>query len=795
VIFQSDPFAVPRRKPVTFARESQTIAEEPQYNGRWLCEIYGEKLVQEISNNPVCCAGTTIGTQEGILRYLDLMCDELLSRPINRAVNYDQGIHNYIAWKLRPDFIEVDLSDEVMCTVGVIKPENFDYSDGKIEVNGIVTPIIHQWDRSPALSAYVCKQIETVATAFVTAASQKPEAFVLVPNLDLELDPHGRSLSPNEEGHRFFRAILHPEKTLHSVISFYINFHGSINWGQQNVVVEQIKKLIGDEATSFTRNDILGESGELTPAFLERFAPNLASAYFVPIDTATEIEILRPSTENDWRDDGFPLGLGQRLRRADRPAFSLLSITNFDVFASTYGYQLFDAKRGVYLPIGSSRAFSRSVQFYPRREVSAPLVIVQDEYDGGNFAHFLFDWLPRILHFAERHPELARKAIYLMGGAQGELHDLAIARLCEKRGLDRRQFLFPLAREVIIPSGRIYFFSDQKNIVHPLHMGDPETVHLVRELFEDCIAPESGTPERIYISRRDATMRRVVNEADLVARLRERGYTDICLSELSLLEQIGVVGGAQSIVAPHGMGLAHIIFNRGSGELLELFNPAVGTDAYAFAAKALGLRYGYVLGRETGDGYAGFTVDISEVIARLDDRSFGATLPIADLKPLSFEERTSVFETLATSRYPKNLPRRLLIVGIDNFVAMSELEAGLATLGFASVNFVTTSAESRMDLFAGAEALVLLGDIALPALRYCAPRTPIVIVTAPGTEPPKEYLDSLELNYSVLSGEPVPGGWAAVAEGVLQAVVRCVSPTYADTQSFISLEAQSETPP
>ncbi len=342
--------------------------------------------------------------------------------------------------------------------------------------------------------------------------------------------------------------------------------------------------------------------------------------------------------------------------------------------------------------------------------------------------------------------------------------------------MDRRQFLFPLAREVIVPRERIYFFSDQKHpIMHPLHMGDVETLRLVRELFADCIPAVGGGPERIYISRRDAPMRQLRNEAELVARLKARGYVDICLSELSLREQMRVVGGARSIVAPHGMGLTHILFNRDGGELLELFNPVVGTDAYAFAAKALGMRYGYVLGQEDGTDQAGFIVDVDEVMARLGGEPAAAVLPADGLVPLTSEERMSIFAMLASGPHVRNLPHRLLVAGADAAVAQGEAEAGLAALGFALVNLMETSAESLIPLFAGAEALVLLGHAGLTALRYCAPHTPVILVTAPGQEVPSEYLKSLDLNYRMLPGQPMAGGWAAGPEELIKAVSCYVS--------------------
>lgn len=577
------------------------------------------------------------------MRYLDLMCNEMLTRPFNRKVNYNQGIHNYIAWKLRPDFIEIDTNDKLFCTVGVVSSDCMVIANNQIAVNGSFPPVVHQWDRSPLLTEYASKQTETPDMAFVYVAPMP--------------QPPRRSVSPQDDAAAFFRGILKPDRTVRSVIEFYLAFHGSINWGLQNALVEQLKQLTGPPAAALTRTDILGPNGELTQTFLERFAPDLTQVYFKPDTVVPESEVLRPETVNEWRDERLPAPLNYRLKAARRPALSLLSVSGFEVFASPYGYQLFNAQRGTYLPDASSRAFTREVQGFPRREISAALVIVQDQYDGGNFAHMLFDWLPRLLHFAMHHPDLARRAMYLMGGRPGTLHDLIIVRLCEKHGLDRRQFIFPLEHEVIVPRERVYFFSDQRQaLMHPLLMGDPETVRLVRELLADCLPVPGDGPERLYISRGDAAMRRITNEDELVARLRGEGYEMVRLAELPLAEQLRLVGAARSIVAPHGMGLAHVIFNQTGGEVLELFNPTIGTDAYAFAARAAGLRYRWLLGQGSTEGRADFTIDVNSVMACLasemgEDKSRGV------LTPVTFPERLRIFERVARLRPAQGLPK------------------------------------------------------------------------------------------------------------------------------------------
>jgi hypothetical protein len=69
---------------------------------------------------------------------------------------------------------------------------------------------------------------------------------------------------------------------------------------------------------------------------------------------------------------------------------------------------------------------------------------------------------------------------------------------------------------------------------------------------------------------------------------------------MPLLDQIELVRGAEVILAPHGMGLTHLVFHDGRPLIVELHNAGLGTDAYAFMAHALGFRYRAVLGRDLG---------------------------------------------------------------------------------------------------------------------------------------------------------------------------------------------------
>lgn len=147
VIFQSDPFIVPHERGVSFAAEDQLIRGDQNWNAPWVRDIYGDDVLDQIGDNIVSCSGTTIGSLEAISQYLDLMCTEMTQRKVDLRFNCDQGIHNYIVWKLRPDFGKVDFEDRIVNTLYWTNLARVSVENEQVYVDGVAPPVIHQYDR------------------------------------------------------------------------------------------------------------------------------------------------------------------------------------------------------------------------------------------------------------------------------------------------------------------------------------------------------------------------------------------------------------------------------------------------------------------------------------------------------------------------------------------------------------------------------------------------------------------------------------------------------------------------
>lgn len=131
------------------------------------------------------------------------------------------------------------------------------------------------------------------------------------------------------------------------------------------------------------------------------------------------------------------------------------------------------------------------------------------------------------------------------------------------------------------------------------------------------------TPSRIYISRKDSNRRVVENEDDIEKILVDRGFTPVLLSTLPLTDQIGLLSGAEFIIAPHGAGLTNIIFCGQNKKLIELFSDDYINQCFRAVAIAKGFDYIGIINPSTVDSrghhFSKINLDIQSLNSAIDE--------------------------------------------------------------------------------------------------------------------------------------------------------------------------------
>lgn len=114
--------------------------------------------------------------------------------------------------------------------------------------------------------------------------------------------------------------------------------------------------------------------------------------------------------------------------------------------------------------------------------------------------------------------------------------------------------------------------------------------------------PHAGNSDmrRIFVSRAHASRRRLVNEDALFEILCPRGFQRVVLERLPFAEQVALFSQAEQVVAPHGAGLANIVFMAPGTQVIELLPQKLEDRAFIFSrlSHLYGLRHAIVLTHE-----------------------------------------------------------------------------------------------------------------------------------------------------------------------------------------------------
>lgn len=92
----------------------------------------------------------------------------------------------------------------------------------------------------------------------------------------------------------------------------------------------------------------------------------------------------------------------------------------------------------------------------------------------------------------------------------------------------------------------------------------PSAVRWLRETFRSHVdrSDRSGWPDRLYISRQNASERRVRNRAELDPVLEAYGFEPVHPEEHSLSEQVAMFSDAEAVMGPTGAGMVNSVFGE-----------------------------------------------------------------------------------------------------------------------------------------------------------------------------------------------------------------------------------------
>ena len=256
-----------------------------------------------------------------------------------------------------------------------------------------------------------------------------------------------------------------------------------------------------------------------------------------------------------------------------------------------YAFELDEWKRRSVLKLLVTNYFFRRP-----RKIETDVLWITDYWSKGYF-HWLTDALTRLYVVRDRLDGLT-----LMLPWEFETRDFVRTSL-EAFGV--KNFDFIKRDEVLLASS----LSMPTHTAPSGHFRD-EVIQGVRRTLIEAFG-DSGEGERIYISRRAANRRRIVNEDDVETMLKSFNFKTIYAEELSFKDQVKILSRARYLVSNHGAGLTNMLFMKDGARVLELRHVSdYVNNCYFVLASALKFDYLYQLCEPKPDQADPHTADL-----------------------------------------------------------------------------------------------------------------------------------------------------------------------------------------
>ena len=203
--------------------------------------------------------------------------------------------------------------------------------------------------------------------------------------------------------------------------------------------------------------------------------------------------------------------------------------------------------------------------------------------------HWLVDYLPRLFTIGQ-HKSL--DSLHLVVGADiapVQLEALAHLGIAESRLLRLAPDEACRFDTLWVPS----LWSDA------FHLHPAALLWLRRSVLGRAAMPHDGS--RLFVSRADAGLRHIVNEAEVATLLARHGFRTVLAGRMSFAEQVAAFSRAQVVVGGTGSGLSNIVFAPTDARYLELHNFERGAEFIRLLAGQLGQRYERLTGAPVED--------------------------------------------------------------------------------------------------------------------------------------------------------------------------------------------------
>jgi hypothetical protein len=176
-------------------------------------------------------------------------------------------------------------------------------------------------------------------------------------------------------------------------------------------------------------------------------------------------------------------------------------------------------------------------------------VLVIGASPNNNYYRNLITYIPRILFILDKRINLA-----IHRNSSNKLR-IFIEDFLKKRGVLINKFIY-------LDDGFYSFKSSQI----PQFFSKKLSIKILNKVFKK----NYKSKDKIYLTRKNANFRKIINESDLIEDLRSKDFKILDLESLSIDRQIDIFSSAEIVISPTGSALANIVFCNKGTKIIEI---------------------------------------------------------------------------------------------------------------------------------------------------------------------------------------------------------------------------------
>ncbi|MEI6557176.1 MAG: glycosyltransferase family 61 protein [Rhodospirillaceae bacterium] len=207
-----------------------------------------------------------------------------------------------------------------------------------------------------------------------------------------------------------------------------------------------------------------------------------------------------------------------------------------------------------------------------------------------NYFHWLIDGLPRILASYLDQSDKDLKIVFARSLAPVQIESLRSVGIPVEKIVAVANVAYPIyTTKAMLTISMLSAYNRGADLLSV----QPEAINLLRKTLSER-HPSSGNPphRKIFISRSsNNAIRGTINSQEVSNFLRDRGFEEVTLDDMTFGEQMDLFRHAEIAVSPFGATLANIVFMDPGTRVISITGEYMESNCYNQLANIIGIKY------------------------------------------------------------------------------------------------------------------------------------------------------------------------------------------------------------